>query len=126
MMLRYLNNMKEQISESIAISFYTALVLASGSATTYITYNTINNYLEDRAAIAKVNVGSEEKTLIDYSTTYVAFDKSGDGKIDEIKEYRRGVAGARPAMPFFYILRYRKGEDREFQFIMHKYFGKNE
>jgi hypothetical protein len=113
-------HMKDETLGKIIIGSYTALVLAWGSL---YTYNATNNYLEDKTAIAKVDV--VEGTAIDHSRGYVAFDKSGNGEVDEIKDYRKGMIGGRILASLPYTLRYHAG-DKEFDRIKRRYFSQPE
>jgi len=109
--------MKDKLGK-ILIGSYTALVLAWGSS---YTHNLVSNRLEDRTAIAQVDVDNEG-TVIDRSRRYVAFDKDGNGEIDEIKDYRRGMVGGRTVVSLPYTLRYHE-DNREFERIKQKYFS---
>ncbi|MBI4017122.1 MAG: hypothetical protein HY363_05530 [Candidatus Aenigmarchaeota archaeon] len=80
----------------------------------------VKNHLEDRTAIAWVD--ASEGDIIDHSRGYVAFDRSGDGQIDEIKVYRRGLVGCRTCFSEPYTIRYYK-DSVEFERLKQKYFS---
>ena len=114
--------MKDTTLGKIVIGGYLSLVLAYAGL---LSNHLISNRLEDRTAVATAEVSKEDEgTIIDSSRGYVAFDKSGDGKVDEIKEYRRGMAGGRSLGSVPYTLRYHQG-DRKFESIKAKYFSQN-
>ena len=112
--------MKVKTIETIVIGSYVTLGLAWSGLHCY---NIITNRIEDKTAIAQVYDVKGEGTLIDHSYGYVAFDKTGDGKIDEIKNYRSGMVGGRTLASLPYTLRYHEG-DFEFRRIKQKYFNK--
>ena len=109
--------MKDQTLGGIIIGSYMALILSWCGLSLY---NTIRNDLEDKTAVTKVD--TFEGTVIKNSRRYVAFDKSSDGEIDEIKDYSVGMIGSRMPLALPYTLKYYKG-DKKFEHIKQKYFS---
>jgi len=90
--------------EKAVICGYLGLVLAWAGL---FTFNAVKNSLEDREAMGCADGRGGD--IFDHPVEYVAFDRTGDGEIDEIKVYRRGLTGCRMVIPIGYTLRYNKG-----------------
>jgi hypothetical protein len=87
-------------------------------------YEYINNRIEDKSAIYEVDVQQRHPyPIFGEPTRYLAFDTSGDGEIDEIKEYSGCAIGVscRSFLPSSRSVKYHE-EDPEFMRIMDEYF----
>ncbi len=111
--------MKDKTLGKIVVGSFIALMLTWCGLTTH---KIISNRLEDKTAVAKADA-EREGNVINDSRGYVAFDKNGDGKIDEIKDYRVGLIPRGGSNP--YQVRYHEG-DGQFERIKQKYFSQNQ
>ena len=109
--------MKDETIGKIVLGSWATIVL--GWSGLYA-HELVKNHLEDKTAVAKAEV--DEGTIIDNARSCVAFDRSGDDEIDEIKVYRRGMVGGRTLAALPYTIRYHKGE-AEFERLKQKYFS---
>lgn len=108
--------MKEKTLLSVVMGSYTALALSWASLNIH---QIISNRIEDRDAVTKVEVS--EGSFICSIYRYVAFSKTQNGEIDEIKEYGRTMIGCRSLASLPFVNRYHKGNPK-FETLRGKYF----